>query len=256
MLGNNLCHYLQDEFNIFAFHRQKVLVPCYDNFSVDLTNSNEITNYIKKIKPSYIIHTAGLVNIEKSDLNPDLCYIKNVKTTEHLANICSEKIKLIYISTDQIYGKNKFKTEDKKLYPLNQYGKSKYLAENIVLKTCKNGLIIRTNPFGWNIKSDRISSAEWIYQSLVNKKITLYNDYIFSPIYSGELALILIKLLKYNKSGIYNIASKNICSKYDFGLHLAEIIKSNTSLIIEGTIKENSFLSNRNFDLSLNTKNF
>ena len=56
MLGNNLCHYLQDEFNIFAFHRdKKVLVPCYDNFSVDLTNSNEITNYIKKIKPSYII---------------------------------------------------------------------------------------------------------------------------------------------------------------------------------------------------------
>ena len=111
------------------------------------------------------------MNIEKSDLNPDLCYIENVKTTEHLANICSEKIKLIYISTDQIYGKNKFKTEDKKkLYPLNQYGKSKYLAENIVLKTCKNGLIIRTNPFGWNIKSDRISSAEWIYQSLVNKK--------------------------------------------------------------------------------------
>ena len=91
------------------------------------------------------------------------------------------------------------KQKIKKTIHLNQYGKSKYLAENIVLKTCKNGLIIRTNPFGWNIKSDRISSAEWIYQSLVNKKITLYNVIYLVYIF-GELALILIKLLKYNKT--------------------------------------------------------
>ncbi len=63
----------------------------------------------------------------------------NVVVTENIARICSSKTKLIYISTDQVYGDIIDYSENKEnLNPLNQYGKTKLKAEQKVRELCSN----------------------------------------------------------------------------------------------------------------------
>lgn len=258
MLGSSLCHLYNKKHDIYAFHRdQKIYTECLLDFSFDLSDNTSLQSVIKQIKPDIVIHCAGLTNLEECEKYPDLAYNSNVAVTKNIAQFCgSNNIKLIYISSDQIYGKtNDYSESNNILLPQNDYGKTKLLGEKKVFEYCSDAVIIRTNIFGWNVKPKKVSFAEWIYYSLKNKeRITLFTDYIFSPIYTVLLGEKIMELIKINFFGIINIGAPISCSKYDFGLMLANYFGFDKSLINRGLIDDNIFVAKRNKNLTLNTK--
>ena len=85
-----------------------------------------LNKLFSQINPDIVIHCAGLVNIDFCEREPELANVGNVTVTENIARICSPKTKLIYISTDQVYGDIIDYSENREnLNPLNQYGKTK-----------------------------------------------------------------------------------------------------------------------------------
>ena len=138
---------------------------------------------------------------------------------------------------------------------LRPEGKEKRHRVYLFINREKNYIIIRTNIFGWNTKPFWKGSVEWIYSSLISKKIIyLFDDYIFTPIYTKELCKIINYLLKSNYRGTINIGSSNSCSKFDFGINLCKKFNLNTSLIIKSSIKDHDFIAKRPLDLSLPLK--
>ena len=63
-------------------------------------------------------------------------------------------------------------------------------------------------------------------------------------------------MLEYNLKGIYNVASSDSMSKYNFALKIAEIFNSNKNLIepviLDNLIKKFSLSANRPKNVSLN----
>lgn len=256
MLGSTLCYYYHNKYDIFAFHRDNVFYSLGKDYSIDLTNFSKVDQYLDQIEPDVIIHCAGLTNVDKCEISPKVSFDVNVRITENIARKCSNKTQFIYISSDQVYGNcNDNKEKNTKIQPINQYGRSKLAGEKIVSELCEKHIIIRTNIFGWNFNPNKTSSAEWIYNSLNNKQeITLYCDYTFSPIYTFNLAAIIIKLIKNRFYGIINIGSPKPCSKYEFGIVLAREFGLDQSLIKKGFVSENSFVAQRPKNLELNTE--
>ncbi len=257
MLGNTLCREYNDIYEVHAFHRDnKCLVPCYKDYSLQLENEEELFKVLESISPKYLIHCAGLIDLEQCEKDPEHAYKQNVDITRIIAKACRGKTKLFYISTDQVYGKGKNHTENTRiLKPLNVYGKTKLAGEQVVKEIASDYLIIRTNIFGWNIKLDSVSSAEWIYQNLKEKKeITLFTDYFFTPIFAGRLARIILELLKSDKKNVLNIGSKTKCSKYEFGIEMSKLMNCETSFIHKGSIDSFDFKAPRAKNLSLNIK--
>lgn len=255
MLGSSLCKLYHSKHKVFAIHRDnQVYSPCFKDFKLDLLDKKKIFKIFNKIKPDIVIHCAGLTNIEICEKEPDLAYETNVKITENISEVCSKNIKLVYISTDQIYGDCDNKNEKNiKNYPLNMYGKTKLLGETKVSNICQDYLIVRTNIFGWNIKSKRKSSAEWIYDSLKSKrKLTLFKDYLFSPIFTDYFGNIIMDLFDKNNIKIINVAGKGQCSKYEFGIQIAKEFNLDDSYISIGSINDHKFFANRNKNISLN----
>ena len=254
MLGNTLCLLYHIDHEVFAIHRDEhSLSKCSDDFSLDLNDLDQLQFVMNKVKPDLVLHTAGLTSIDKCEEDPKLAYEANVVVTENMARSCSNKTKLIYISTDQVYGAEDDRSElNMNLQPVNQYGKTKLQGEQKVQELCTDYIIIRTNIFGWNVKPKRISSAEWIYGSLKKKKeITLFTNYIFSPIYTTFLGDIIMQLVDLNFTGIINVGSSTPCSKYDFGIHMADEFELNSSLIRKGSISDHSFFAPRPQQLDL-----
>jgi dTDP-4-dehydrorhamnose reductase len=259
MLGSSLCRNYHKIHEVYALHRDKeCLVSCTNSYSFDLLKAQKVNSMVNKINPALIIHCAGLIDMDKCEKDPATAFDFNFLITDNIIRSCSEKTKFIYISTDQVYGKTNDRSEDNKnLQPVNEYGKSKLLGEKIVQDLHQNHIIIRTNIFGWNVKKSKVSSAEWIYNSLnYGKEITLFTDYTFSPIYTKYLGDIIMELVKLDFIGIINVGSSTPCSKYDFGIRLAKEFGLAHTKIAKGTIDDHSFEAKRVNDLSLNVEKF
>jgi len=104
-----------------------------------------IENYLKKIKPKYVLHAAALsrpMNIHNKNISKSIDL--NIIGTANVVKICEKyKIKLIYFSTNYVYPgrKGNYKEIDS-LQPINNYAWSKLGGESSV-RLYKNSLILR-----------------------------------------------------------------------------------------------------------------
>jgi dTDP-4-dehydrorhamnose reductase len=256
MLGSSLCQLYHEFHEVHVIHRdQECFTPCSGDSSLDLTDSAKLQKLFNTIKPDLVIHCAGLASLDVCEKEPTLAYETNVTISEIIARICTNETKLVNISTDQVYGDALDRSEEGNeiLQPLNQYGKTKLKSEERVRELCTNHINVRTNIFGWNAKPGRVSSAEWIYNSLKDgKEITLFTDYTFSPIYTKFLGEVIIRLVESEFVGVINVGAPEPCSKYEFGLILAEVFGLDASYIRKGLKNDHTFFAPRGHRLDLN----
>ena len=170
-------------------HKEKIFYP--SKKILDIKNLNSIKNYIKKIKPDYLIHCAALsrpMNIHDKKINESIT--TNIIGTANIVKICSQKkIKLIYFSTNYVYpGIKGNYSEENPIMPTNNYAWSK-LGGECSAQLYKNSLILR------------VSMTE---KPFVHKKA--FTNVKTSFLYHEDVAKILFKIL--NQKGIINIGGK------------------------------------------------
>ena len=85
--------------------------------------------------------------MELCEQNKELCFKINYELSCLITDVAKDlNIKLIFISTDQIYNglKDSYSEKDTP-NPINNYGISKVKSEEYILKHYSNSLIVRTN---------------------------------------------------------------------------------------------------------------
>ena len=123
--------------------KKNIFYPSSKNF--DVTNLNKMENYIKKIKPGFIIHTAALSRpMDIHDKKIEKSISINIIGTSNIVKLCKRfKIKLIYFSTNYVYPSKKGSyKEQSPILPFNNYGWSK-LGGECAVQMLKNSLILR-----------------------------------------------------------------------------------------------------------------
>ena len=186
---------------------------------LNILNFKKIKEYLKKVKPDILIHTAGLsrpMKIHNDDIKKSIDL--NIIGTANITKACLEKnIKLIYLSTSYIYPdkKGNYKESDA-ILPSNNYAWSK-LGGEAAVQMYKNSLILR------------LSMTE---KPFVHKKA--FTNVKTNFIYHDEVANLLLKLLK-NK-GIINIGGKiqsiyNFAKKENYKIKKSFLKKKNKNLI-------------------------
>jgi len=112
---------------------------------LNILSLTSLNKYIKKYKPKYLIHCAGLsrpMNIHNNNISKSIDL--NIIGTANITKICSlYNIKLIYFSTAYVYqGKKGNYKENDPLLPINNYAWSK-LGGECSVTMYKNSLILR-----------------------------------------------------------------------------------------------------------------
>ena len=197
-----------------------------------------------------------MTNIEDCQKNKKKCFKINVSLTKLLNKFCNiNKIKFVFISTDQIFNKNKsFKSELLKSNPCNYYGYTKSVAEKAVLKDNLDSLVIRTNFFGYGTKY-RKSFSDWVIFNIKKSiKINVFEDIYFNPLYLKSLNIYLINLIKLKSKGIFNLVSDEKISKFEFAIKIASAFKLNNKFIIKSKFLLDKNLVKRALDMTLSNK--
>ena len=182
--------------NILKKQKTKHKIYFPDKKELDILSEKKITEYLKKTKPNYFIHLAGLsrpMNIHEKNIKKSIDL--NIIGTANVTKVCSDSnIKLIYFSTNYVYpGTNGNYKESDPLLPVNNYAWSKLGGETSV-QIYKNSLILRVC----------MTEKPFVHQKAFANVKTSFA-------YHEEVAKILFKLL--DKRGVINIGGK---AKYIF----------------------------------------
>ena len=256
LLASNIALYKRDDWEILLLTRNHTLafeevVTAKANL-LDIEGTSQL---FKNFNPDFVIHTAGLTNVEECEKNYYSAHLANTVIAKNIANICAENhYKFVHISTDHFSNEElDYSTEKDIGLPVNVYAETKLLGETSITRCCPSALIIRTNFFGWGHEG-RISFSDFIIDNLRNNNpITLFSDVFYTPIFIDELCDAIEALVDKKRNGIYNIVTNKKISKYDFGLKTAEIFSLDASLITKGSIKSKQ-LTKRPLNMALSNK--
>ena len=150
---------------------------------MDITDFKKVKCFINKVEPDMVIHCAAYTNVDRAEMEVDICEKINVSATENLAKLCGEKdIKFVYFSTDYVFngeGTNFFEPEDKITTQMNVYGRTKYEGELAVQKYIDKFFIIR-NSWVFGINGNNFVKT-MIKLGKEKDSINVINDQIGSP---------------------------------------------------------------------------
>ena len=224
-LGLKVYNLLKQKFVVIGVCNKKKI----DNLiRCDLNNRFNLCKLLNMHNPDIIIHCAALTNVDYCERFPKEAYAFNFKVTKNITKWIqkySKKTKLIFISSDQVYGNLKSPHYEKNTKPINVYGKTKLKAE-LSVKKIKKYLILRVNFVGRGSES-RESLSDWIAKNFKKRnKINLFKNIFFNPITNNQLAKIIKFLINKNISGTYNVgcSHKDPISKAFFAIEFVKKI--------------------------------
>jgi len=235
------------------------IIPSYykkkSNFiHLDITDDRQVDFVINKYKPDVIINTAAITDVDFCQTNKSLARKVNVDGLKKIIKYSSSSTKIIQISTDFIYdGIKGLYNEESLPNPINYYGKTKLEAENILLSSKKNFIIIRVS----TLYSNNINNFyNWVMKNLINNNsLNIANDQISNPCYALNLVNLIFDLILLDFKGKINFGSNNNLSRSEFALEIAKINNLNKDLINITKTENLNFLSKRplntSFDLNL-----
>ena len=219
---------------------------------VDITNAHALEDFEANVeRESYlqynnadrhirwIVNCSAYTNVDKAEEDVELAEKLNATGPLNIARV-ARKIgaKLIHISTDYVFngrGTEPY-TEDMEKDPLGVYGKTKAEGEEAVQKEMNQYYILRT---AWLYGFD---GKNFVYTmtKLMNDRdsIKVVSDQFGTPTFAGDLAGVIIKLIKKSDSakeifgkksapafGIYHFTDDGVTNWYDFA---AEIYRLET----------------------------
>lgn len=196
-----------------------------DYVQMDITNSEEVTETIKKVNPDVVVHCAAwtAVDLAEESENKEKVMAINVGGTENIARVCKElDCKMVYISTDYVfdgYGTRPWEEDCKDYAPLNVYGESKLMGEKVVSLNLEKYFIVR---IAWVFG---VNGNNFIKTMLkVGKKfdsLNVVNDQIGTPTYTYDLSRLLVDMIETDKYGYYHATNEGgYISWYDFACEI------------------------------------
>ena len=173
----------------------------------NILDIKSIQKIFKKIKPSIILHCAGLSRpMQTHEKNISKSIDLNIIGTANITKVCEKNnIKLVYFSTGYVYeGTRGNYSETDPVKPFNNYGLSK-LGGECAVSMYKNSLILRIT----------MTEKPFLYKKAFSN---LKTNYMFHE----DLVKMLPKLI--NRKGIINVGGKTQ-SVYSFAKFQDKSIK-------------------------------
>jgi dTDP-4-dehydrorhamnose reductase len=182
---------------------------------LDITDDAKVRTFLMDIKPAIVINAAAYTDVEGCEENRNHAFEVNGQAPGYIAEACHELDSLlVHYSTDYVFkGEKQIYIEIDHPDPINVYGASKLLGEQLIQKYHDNSLIIRTS---WLFGSHGHNFVDTMLMlSRQMEEVRVVNDQFGRPTYTNDLAVKTQKLLE-KEPGIYHVTNDGTCTWYEF----------------------------------------
>jgi len=254
LLGLNLCLLMQSTHAIVGVDRSRLSGVPFELIRADLLDAQVEHRILDAVRPDWLIHCAAQANIDACEADPALARVLNTELPGELAQACAQRgIRMVHLSTDAVFDgtKDGVYVEEDAPNPLGVYARTKLDSERAVLGANQDALVVRINFFGWSLTGQR-SLSEFFVNSLgAGQQVQGFTDVLFCPLFVGDLAELLVKMLAKGLNGIYHVVGSESLTKYDFGVAIARRFGLDERLISPVSVDESTLMAPRSHNLRL-----
>ena len=204
---------------------------------LDVTDAEAVERVFQDFAPDAVLHAAGSAQVEACEADKEACWTLNVGATEAVAAACHRHgARLVLPSTDFVFdGAAGPYAETDRPAPINTYGRSKLAAENALrMSPLTRWSVARTTlVFGAPDGPDpRLDVVRWLLRELqAGRPVRVPNDQVRTPTYDVDLADGMLRLVRFDKSGVYHIAGREVLTLPEIAQTIADVFELDASLI-------------------------
>ena len=201
----------------------------FDRNQLSIDDKEVIQQVFQKYQPAYFINCAAYTAVDKAESEIAIANTINGIAVGDLAAFCKAfGAKLLHISTDYVFNGNATAPlkETDEVDPVNAYGASKLLGEQLALQNNPETIIIRTSWvysfYGKNFVKTMIRLMD------EKERIGVVSDQTGSPTYAADLAEAIMQIIVLGKwqAGIYNFSNEGKTTWFDFANEIKQLIHS------------------------------
>ena len=216
ILGHALADIFQEGFEVLALPRKEL----------DISDETQVRLVLDDFDPQVLINAAAYTKVDDCEKNREYAFLINGSAVGQLAAIsCQRKIRMVHFSTDYVFDGTKktlYEIDDVKA-PINGYGESKSLGEDLLFKNCRGSLLIRSSwiygKHGANFVDKILELAESARAGRI-PGLKVVDDQVGSPTYAVDLAQMTKALLRSDASGVFHATNSGTCSWYEFAVEI------------------------------------
>ena len=194
-------------------------------FPVDLRDAEALRCLLKEVEPDVVVHSAAYRDPDFCEEHPEEAFRLNMAPVEQFCDLLPESVPLLFVSSDYVFdGAAPPYGEDDARHPVNEYGRLKVEAEDLVLQR-DSGLVLRI-PILVGAGPTWPSSG-FIFKTLAQIQdptpSSLDHAGIRFPTWTYDVAEAVAHLLEVEGSGIYHFSSLEGGTKYEWAQELADL---------------------------------
>lgn len=192
---------------------------------LDISHPKAVSEVISQYKPDVVLNCAAYNDVDNAEADWNTSYLINGIGVKNLALSCNRnRAILVHFSTDYVFDglKEEPYTLADRPNPINKYGESKLLGEEMLKNHAERYYLIRVSwVFGGGKQSFPRKLIEWTCKS---KKLRIVDDQVSVPSYTADLVRAVTDLLKTEEYGLYHITNSGSCSRYEWAKFILKII--------------------------------
>lgn len=179
-----------------------------------------IDDVFQRIQPNTLLYCHAVCDVPKCEASPEWAYEMNVQQLNRVIDAMPEHTRLVYVSSDHVFGGDGVYSEDSIPSPISVYGRTRVEAEQLVLKR-QGTLVIRAGLGIGESPDGRTGHLDWLrYRAKRQLPITIIEDEYRSAVWQRDLATRILQLAQSRESGIRHISATRAISRVELANYL------------------------------------
>ncbi len=193
---------------------------------LDITDFRKVSEAVSRLRPDLVINCAAYNDVDRAESEWREAFLVNGIGVKNLAIACeNNKATIVHFSTDYVFNGEKripYTIADLPA-PLNRYGESKLLGEQLLMAYTTRFYIIRVSwVFGSGRHSFPLKLMKWGEKE---KKLRIVENQVSSPSYTEDIARAVMALVETDSFGLYHITNSGYCSRYRWAEFILKRVK-------------------------------
>lgn len=200
---------------------------------LDISDNTAVENIFATYHPSWFVNAAAYTAVDKAEADQEQAFKVNAEAAGIIAANCNKfHTRLIHISTDYVFDGNGDKPyhEEDGTNPVNYYGYTKWMGEQLALQNNPETVVIRTSwvysKFGNNFVKTMIRLMK------ERPQINVVSDQFGSPTWAKDLAATILNIIERSATnanlfqpGVYHYSNEGKISWFDFASAIRDLMK-------------------------------
>lgn len=197
------------------------------NSRVDLRDARSIRRVILETAhpPDVVILAAAVSSVVRCELDPAATYQVNVVGSREVVEAAADaKAKVVFLSSDYVFGDGGPHEESDDPGPMNEYGRQKLEVEEIVLSRSANVVVRTCQVFGQDARRANYVLAT-LDRLVAGEIVHARPDLFGTPTYVRDLAAEIIDLATGPATGVWHVAGPDFVSRLELAQRVARAFR-------------------------------